>query len=81
MGEPRIAHMAPGGVVDLRFLQVECAAREAVKIAHVVVVQMGQDHVLDRIGVDADQPQRFDRSRRVRLRFLATSAVKPVSIT
>jgi hypothetical protein len=66
MREARIAHVAPGRVVHLRLLQVELRRRKAVEIADMVVVQVGQDHVLHAVAVDADQLQRLDRIAQMR---------------
>jgi hypothetical protein len=43
-------------------LQVELRIGEAVKIADMVVMRMGQHDVLDGIAVEADQGQRLDRA-------------------
>ena len=54
-------HVAAGRVVDLRLLQMELRLRETIESADVVVVQVGQDHVLHGVAVDADELQRIDR--------------------
>ena len=61
-GEVRVAHVAAGRVVQFDLLQMELRRREAVIGADMVVMHMGQDHVLDRRGVDADQRQRLRRA-------------------
>ncbi len=83
MREARIAYVLADGSRRAALLQTESARWEAVEIADVIVVQMREDDVLDRIGIDAQQAQRFDRTSagRVRLRRAATSALKPVSMT
>ncbi len=48
VGELVEAHVPSDRVVQLRLLQMEMRAREAVEVADMVVVQMGQDHRLDR---------------------------------
>ena len=58
----RVAHVAAGRVVQLDLLQVELRRRKAVIGADVVVMHMGEDHVLDRVGIDADQRQRLGRA-------------------
>ena len=82
MRQPRIAHVAPGGVGQLALLEMKARVRKAVEIADMVVMQMGEDDILDRVGIDAEQGQRSTGQRRnVRLRFSDTSALKPVSMT
>ena len=54
-------HVAPGGVRHLAILQVEARLWEEIEIADVVVVQMGDDDVLHRCRIHAEQPQAFRR--------------------
>ena len=57
-----MAHVAAGRVVQFHLLQMELRIGEAVKIADMVVVHVGQHDVPDGIAVDADQGQRLDRA-------------------
>ena len=50
-----VEHVAPGGEGHFTILQVKIRFRELVKIADVVVMKVGDDHVLDGFGVDADK--------------------------
>ena len=64
MPQHAVAHAAPGRVAHLAVLQMEPRVGEAIEIAGVVVVQMGDDDVLDRVGLDAETRQRIDRIER-----------------
>lgn len=48
-----VAHIAAGGESHFPVLQMEAGGGKAVEIAGVVVVEMGDDHVGDAIGIDA----------------------------
>ena len=50
MPQHAIAHAAPGRVAHLAVLQMEPRVGEAIEIAGVVVMQMRDDDVLDRVG-------------------------------
>ncbi len=56
---------------------MELRGGERIEIADVIVMQMRDDHILDRVGIDADQRQRLDRIAQefALARFLAISAV------
>ncbi len=49
-----VAHVAAGSVGHLPVLQVEGRTGKDLEVADVVVVQMGDDHVLDLAGVDPE---------------------------
>ena len=74
MPQCAVAHAAPGGVAHLAVLQMKPRVGEAVEIAGVVVMQMGDDHVLDVVSLDPEGIKRIDRIERelaaARLRFL-----------
>ena len=53
-------HAPPGGVAHLAILQVKPRVRKQIKIAGVVVMQMGNDDVLDLVRLDTEPGQRFD---------------------
>lgn len=61
-GEERMTHVAAGRVVQFDLLQMKLRIGEAVKIADMVVVHVGQHNVLDGVAVDADEGQRLDRA-------------------
>ena len=48
------AHAAPGGIAHLAFLQMKPRVGKAIEIAGMVVMQMGDDDVLDVVGLDAE---------------------------
>src|SRR5665213_4183288 len=52
-----VAHRASRRKRHVPILQMKPRVREAVEIARVIVVKMGQDHVGYSIGIHADQPQ------------------------
>ena len=60
--EMRVSHMAAGRVVELRLLQVELRGRKPVIGADVVIMHVGQDHVLHRLRIDPDERQRPGRA-------------------
>ena len=72
------AHAAPGGVAHLAILQMKPRVRKQIEIAGMVVMQMGDDDVLDRLGRDAEARQRLDRIERqlavAQLRFRGVEA-------
>ena len=57
-------HAAPGGIVHLAILQVKTRIRKQVEIAGVIVMQMGNNDVLDIAGPDAEARQRVHRIER-----------------
>ncbi len=57
-------HAAPGGVAHLAILQMKSRVRKQIEIAGVVIMQMSDDDVLDRIGQYAEARQRLDRVER-----------------
>ena len=64
MPQGAVAHAAPGGIAHLAVLQMKPRIGEAVEIAGVIVMQMGDDHVADIVGLDAERRQRVDRIER-----------------
>src|SRR3981189_3557556 len=71
MRQPRILHVAAGGIGQFALLQMKPRSREAVEIAGMVVMQVREDDILDRIGIDAERTQRLDRrAEEVALAFL-----------
>jgi hypothetical protein len=58
--ERAVAHGASGGEGHFAILQMEARGREAVKIAGVVVMEVGDDYVRDAVGIGADEAQRID---------------------
>ena len=64
MPHQAVAHAAPRRVAHLAILQMEARIGKAIEIAGVVVMQMGDDDVADRIGLDAKACQRIDRIER-----------------
>jgi hypothetical protein len=52
-----MAHAPPGGIGHLGVLQVKARGREQVVVAGVIVMEMGEDDLLDRVGLDADRLQ------------------------
>jgi hypothetical protein len=61
VAEGVLAHVAAGGELHLLVLQVEARLGEAVPVADVIVVQVGDDDVLDLPGVDVEVLQQFGR--------------------
>ncbi len=55
VADRRLGHVAPGREGHLGVLQVEARLREGGEAADMVVVQVGDDHVRRRAGVDADR--------------------------
>ena len=64
MPKQAVAHAAPGRVAHLAVLQMEARVREAVEIAGVVVMQVSDDDVADRLRGHAKTFQRIDRIQR-----------------
>ena len=64
MPQHAVAHAAPGRVAHLAVLQMKPRVREAIEIAGVVIVQVGDDHVANRAGGHAEIRQRVDRIER-----------------
>ena len=56
-----VAHASSGAVRHLAVLQVIAGAGEQVVVAAVVVVQVGDDDVLDRVRIDAERRQALRR--------------------
>jgi hypothetical protein len=54
--------MTPGGEGHLALLEMKARVGQLVEIADVIVVQMGNDDVGDRVGFDADQFETLDRA-------------------
>ena len=73
-----VAHAAPGRVAHLAVLQMKPRVGETIEIAGVVVMQMGDDDVLDGVGRNAKFLQRIDRVERelagTRLRLFGVEA-------
>ncbi len=61
LAERAVRHVAPGGVGHLLVLDMEVRLGEEVEIADMVVVEMGQDDVLDDDGVDVEEAQPVGR--------------------
>src|ERR1700722_1760034 len=61
MRQPRILHVAPGGIEQFAFLQMKPRLRKAVEISDMVVMQMGQNDVFNRIGIDTEGCERLHR--------------------
>src|SRR4030088_228767 len=73
MSQRAEANAAPGGVAHLAVLQMKPRLGKAVEIAGVVEMQMGDDDVLDAVGVDAkarkSEQESEVRATEARLRF------------
>ncbi len=52
-----LAHVPAGREAHLRLLKVEAGLREEIEIAGMVIVEMRDDHVLHRPGIDAELAQ------------------------
>jgi hypothetical protein len=78
MPQGAVAHAAPGGIAHLAVLQMKPGIGEAIEIAGVIVVQMGDDDVPDVVSLDPEGRQRIDRierelaTARLRLRRVET---------
>ena len=62
VAEFRVAHVRPGDEAHLALLQMKARDREFVEIADMVVMQMRQHHVGDRLRRDAELGQRVHRA-------------------
>jgi hypothetical protein len=62
MGQARITHVAPGGIGQFTLLQMKSRFWEAVEIADMVVMQMGEDDIFNRIRIDAERGERLHRA-------------------
>jgi len=60
--QERVANVAPDRHVNLGLLHVDGRIRDQLEISRVVIVHVRDDHVADRIGLDADQAQGLDRA-------------------
>src|ERR1700737_1916642 len=60
--EIRIVHEAAGGECHLTLLDMETRMAEIAKVAYVIVVQMGDDAVGNRIRIDIDELHAVDRT-------------------
>src|ERR1700753_1712443 len=49
-----VAHATPGRIAHFPLLQMKPRTRETIEIAGVIVMQMGNDNVLDSLGLDAE---------------------------
>ena len=61
VAERAVAHVPAGGELHLLVLQMEARLGEFVPVADMVVVQVGDDDVLDLLGVDAEIAQQVGR--------------------
>src|SRR5689334_14925022 len=64
MTQQAVAHAAPGRIRHFPVLQMKSRIRETVEIACVVVMQMGDDDILDISSLDAKARERIDRIER-----------------
>src|SRR5688572_22256839 len=62
MRQPWISHKAPRGIHKLALLEMESRVREPVEIACMVVMQMREDDILDRIRIDVERTERLHRT-------------------
>ena len=78
MPQHAVAHAAAGGIAHLALLEMKPCGRKAIEIAGVVVMQMGNDNILDAVGLDPETIQRVNRVERqlapAQLRFLGVEA-------
>ena len=63
--EERVAHVAAGRVMQFDFLQMKLRFREAVECPDMVVMHVGQDHIVDGVAVEPDQGQRLGGATQV----------------
>src|SRR6185437_11941317 len=66
MRQPRIAHVASRRIVKLALLEMETRVRKPVEIADMVVMQMGEDDILDRLRIDVERAKRLHRTAQKR---------------
>ena len=59
MRQARIAHVAPGGIGQFALLEMKPRFRKAVEITHMVVMQMGENDIFNRIRINAERGERF----------------------
>src|SRR5258708_10334694 len=59
MGQPRIVHVAPGSIGQFALLEVKPRLWKAVEIAHMVVMQMGENDIFNRIRINAERGERL----------------------
>src|ERR1700676_751788 len=57
LAERAVRHVAPGGVGHLLVLDMEIRLGKEVEIADMVVMEMGEDDVLDGSGIDVEEAQ------------------------
>src|SRR6266540_616199 len=60
MAEVGVPHIAPGGKGEFALLEVEVCVRQLVKIANMIVVQVRQNDIADRVRVNIELPQALD---------------------
>ena len=74
MRQPRISHEASRGIGKLALLKMESRVRKPVEISHMVVMQMREDDIFDRIRIDVERAERLYRTAQERpfplLRYL-----------
>src|SRR5262249_50166110 len=66
MRQPRVVHVSPGGVGEFALLEMKSRAGKAIEISDVVVMQMREDHIFDRVRIDVEQSQRLYRAAQER---------------
>jgi hypothetical protein len=66
MCQPRVAHVFPGRISELALLEMKSRAGKAVEISDVVVMEMREDHIFDRVRIDVEQSQRLYRAAQER---------------
>src|SRR6195952_6100584 len=66
MRQPRISHEAPRGIGKLTFLEMESSLWKPVEITHMVVVQVGQDDILNLVRIDIERGERLHWARQER---------------
>src|SRR5437667_4990405 len=66
VAEVWVPYIAPGGEGEFAFLEVETRVRQLVKIADVIVVQVRQNDISDRVRLDIELPQTVDRTAQER---------------
>src|SRR5215216_6655083 len=62
MRQPRISHKAPRGIRQLALLEMESRIRKPVEISRMVIMQMREDDILDRIRIDVECAERLHRA-------------------
>src|SRR5438034_7242603 len=66
VAEVGVPHIAPGGECQFAFLEVKARVRQLVKIADVIVVQVRQNDISDRVRLDIELRQTVDRTAQER---------------